>query len=126
MTKEEELLHLETHAIHLCKVLQITNERIEDLTNTNGTSANGSSANEIFAKEKAAFKAGKRIAWRVDVECDWEIISRPNWDKCFQYKIVEDDIYYTGYYIVPGIYSSVKTKYTKCALTGKITAEVLQ
>jgi hypothetical protein len=115
MTKEEELTHLETHAIHLRKILELTNERIAELTNPA----------DIFAKEKAAFKAGKRIAWRVDGEYDWEITPRPSWDISFEYKIVEDDIYYTGHYVVPVIDSTVKTKYTKCALTGKITAEVV-
>ena len=31
MSKDEELQHLETHAIHLRKVLEITNQRIEEL-----------------------------------------------------------------------------------------------
>jgi hypothetical protein len=114
MTKEEELTHLETHAIHLRKVLELTNERIAELT----------IPVDKFAEQKAAFKAGKRIAWRFDGEYFWEITPRPSWDISFEYKSFDDDEKDNIEIAMFGTF--FRAEFTKCALTGKITAEVVQ
>lgn len=79
-----------------------------------------------YAELKEAFAAGKRIAVRAKRSTEEWLLSRhPTFSAYHDWKIVEDDETYTGVYIVQGISSHVKTKYTKCALTGKITAEVV-
>ena len=78
-----------------------------------------------FAELRAAQVAGKRIAWKTVID-DWEILQKPMWTtSADRYKIVEDDEEATKYfYFTDSVPHEVKV--TKCALTGKITAEVVK
>lgn len=79
-----------------------------------------------YAELKAAHAAGKRIAFNRSSLSHpaWEIIANPFFNLFHEYyKIVEDD---ETYYCQPhSPFGVLKTTFTKCALTGKITAEVV-
>ena len=92
------------------------NEEIAELENV-----------DPYAELKAAHAAGKRIACKVGAS-EWKIAMEPKWRmNPWQYKIVDDDKKQICIVSVFGWFGEdVKTRFTKCALTGKISAEVVE
>lgn len=77
-----------------------------------------------YAELKEAFAAGKRIAWYPAIG-GLEFLREPAWSvSADRYKIVEDDETDNCEIAMFGLI--FRTEFTKCALTGKITAEVLK
>ena len=114
MTTSEELDHKRVQAVYLRKLLENVNEEIAELENV-----------DPYAELKAAHAAGKRIACKVGAS-EWKIAMEPKWRmNLWQYKIVEDDEEATKYfYFNDSVPHEVRI--TKCALTGKISAEVVE
>lgn len=112
MSISEQLDHKRLQAVYLCKLLETVNEEIAELEQS-----------DPYAELKAAHAAGKRIA--VKGMRSYIFVHRPVWDAPIEhYKIVEDD---ETYYCQPhSPFGVLKTTFTKCALTGKVTAEVVE
>lgn len=114
MSITEELEHKKVQAVYLRRLLEHVNAEIKQLEHIEQV--------DPYAELKAAHAAGKRIAWsRGDRK--WEITIAPEWNPVYQYKIVDDETFEVNS-VIFGKYRTVK--YTKCALTGKITAQVAE
>lgn len=119
MSRDEELSHIEKHNIYLRKIIEVNNERIAEL----------SVKVDPYQIYRDALANGKRVArkrydnhiWEI-----WETCNNPEWVEWCSYKIVEDDevIEITISCLFGEKFKPVK--FTKCALTGKITAEVIE
>lgn len=111
MTKSEELDHKRVQAVYLRKLLECLNEDIAELEQV-----------DPYAELKTAHAAGKRIAFK-NWNNEWIYWSDQNWSSPAEdYKIAEDDETFEVNSVIFGKYRTVK--YTQCALTGNISAEV--
>jgi len=112
MSKETQIKALEMVAKYHRIEIEAVQARIKEL-----------SIVAPYAELKAAHAAGKRIAYLAHNN-GWRII-KPDWTlDADEYKIVEDDEEIYICHIVFG--HKGQTKYSRCALTGKITAEVVE
>jgi len=119
MRTEEELSHKRVQAVYLSNLLKNVNDEISALENA-----------DPYTELKAAHAAGKRIAAKGiglspgHFRSNWFFWSGgSNFIADFEYKIVEDDEERTIFSTCFG--EKITIKATKCALTGKITAEVV-
>lgn len=81
-----------------------------------------------YAELKAAHAAGKRIAIKSICrgESTYILANRPMWDGIVKdYKIVEDDEIDKLTIHLQKLNQRVEVRFTKCGLTGNITAEVV-
>ena len=116
MTTSEELDQKRVQAVYLQKLLNHVNEEIAELETTI----------DPYAELKDAHAAGKRIAVLNNVRGikKYKFLEVPQWDGIVKdYKIVDDDITFTG--LCSFFSETIKIKLNKCALTGNITAEVV-
>jgi len=117
MNMSEELDHKRVQAVYLRKLLDLVYEEIAELE----------TPVDPYAALKAAHAAGKRIAIKSICrgESTYVLANRPKWDGIVNdYKIIEDDETATKYfYFNDSVPREIKV--TKCALTGNVTAEVL-
>lgn len=114
MSNEEKAQQKRTYREYLIHLVDELNKEIQDLETL-----------DPYAELKAAHTAGKRIACKVGAS-EWKIAMEPKWRmNLWQYKIVEDDEEATKYfYFNDSVPHEVRI--TKCALTGKISAEVVE
>ena len=120
MSNEEKIQHKQTYVEYLKQLTSGLEKEIWDLQHLQV---------DPYAELKAAHAAGKRIAIfdRFDNKNEWALQYEDiKWLLSVdQYKIVEDDEEATKYFYfndsVPHL-----VKVTKCALTGKIRAEVVE
>lgn len=119
MTNEEELQHKQVQATYLRKLLKRAYEEIAELEQQA----------DPYAELKAAHAAGKRIAvMTIDKsKSAYVYIAKPQWDAPVKdYKIVEDDEVDNLVIHLQKLNQRVEVRFTKCALTGKISAEVVE
>jgi hypothetical protein len=120
MSIEEQIEHKKVQMIYLRKLLEREQEEIDVLELQKPPLLE-----EQFAKEKAAFKAGKRIAWRYPSDEWYLCLTEPSWVNTNEYKIVPNDEY--QWVTISKVFEKmVAVKFTKCGLTGKETVEILK
>lgn len=120
MTKEEEILHAQIH------LSWIEKQQADALANLDRLLTFVES--DPYAELKAAHAAGKRIAIKSICrgESTYILANRPMWDGFVKdYKIIEDDEIDKLIIHLQKLNQRVEVRFTKCGLTGNITAEVV-
>jgi hypothetical protein len=112
MNEEENLELKKAQLMYLIKSAERISEEIEALLRA-----------DPHAALKAAHDAGKRIAVASLGLENWDITSSPTWLNTVRYKIVPDDEIDNREIAMFGVF--FRAEFTRCALTGKITAEVV-
>ena len=118
MSNEEKIQHKQTYIEYLKQLTSGLEKEIWDLQHLQV---------DPYAELKSAHASGKRIAVLQNVRGikEYKFLEVPHWDGIVKhYKVVEGDETDISPDVVFGCF--VRTKYTKCALTGKITAEVVE
>jgi len=119
MSNEEKIQHKQTYIEYLKQLTSGLEKEIWDLQHLQV---------DPFAELKAAHAAGKRIAVLYNKKGikEYNFLKYPQWYGIVkEYKIVGDDETATKYfYFTDSVPHEVKL--SKCALTGRITAEVME